>query len=210
MIRVDGTVTLKHFMLTKPDKIVVDSTGATLGVPAGDAYDGVSRGGITRDSLFTVHEERSFASCSRSMRRIPTTSRSRTAKCASASTAAPRSSSPGRSSGGDARGSRRRGRSAARAAAHVAGRAGASSASRSGGQLEVEPRHARTARRKLVPHAVAGAAHHGQLGERVDQRRARRLRRVHRPHDSSVEERHRNRHGEHHQPAVGRRAPKES
>jgi len=48
VIRVDGAVTYKHFVLSKPDKIVVDLTNATLGVPAGDAYDGVSRGGITR------------------------------------------------------------------------------------------------------------------------------------------------------------------
>jgi type IV pilus assembly protein PilQ len=48
VIHVDGSVTLKHFTLTGPDKIVVDMSGATLGLPAGDAYDGVPRGGITR------------------------------------------------------------------------------------------------------------------------------------------------------------------
>src|SRR6478672_6025420 len=48
VIRVDGAVTYKHFVLSKPDKIVVDLTNATLGVPAGDSYDGVARGGITR------------------------------------------------------------------------------------------------------------------------------------------------------------------
>ena len=48
VIRVDGTVTLKHFTLTKPDKIVVDMKGATLDLPAGGSYDGVARGGITR------------------------------------------------------------------------------------------------------------------------------------------------------------------
>lgn len=48
VIRVDGSVTYKHFTLEKPNKIVVDLTGATLGLPAGDAYDGVARGGITR------------------------------------------------------------------------------------------------------------------------------------------------------------------
>jgi len=50
VIRVDGQVTLKHFTLSKPDKIVVDISGATLGLPAGggDSYDGVARGGITR------------------------------------------------------------------------------------------------------------------------------------------------------------------
>ena len=48
VIRVDGAVTLKHFTLTKPDKIVVDMSGATLGLPAYDTYDGVARGGITR------------------------------------------------------------------------------------------------------------------------------------------------------------------
>ena len=46
-IRVDGSVTLKHFTLSKPDKIVVDISGATLGLPAGGAYDGIARGGIT-------------------------------------------------------------------------------------------------------------------------------------------------------------------
>jgi len=48
VIRVDGTISYKHFTLTKPDKIVLDLAGATLGMPSGDAYDGVSRGGITR------------------------------------------------------------------------------------------------------------------------------------------------------------------
>ncbi len=48
VIHVEGAVTFKHFTLTKPDKIVVDMSGATLGLPAGDAYDGVARGGITR------------------------------------------------------------------------------------------------------------------------------------------------------------------
>jgi type IV pilus assembly protein PilQ len=48
IIRVDGTISYKHFTLTKPDKIVLDLNGATLGMPSGDAYDGVSRGGITR------------------------------------------------------------------------------------------------------------------------------------------------------------------
>ena len=48
VIRLDGAVTLKHFVLSGPDKIVVDMSGATLGLPQGDAYDGVARGGITR------------------------------------------------------------------------------------------------------------------------------------------------------------------
>src|SRR4051812_46966783 len=48
VIRIDGTISLKHFTLSNPDKIVVDLSGATLGLPAGDAYDGVARGGITR------------------------------------------------------------------------------------------------------------------------------------------------------------------
>ena len=48
VIRVDGSVSYKHFTLENPNKIVVDLTGATLGLPEGDAYDGVSRGGITR------------------------------------------------------------------------------------------------------------------------------------------------------------------
>jgi type IV pilus assembly protein PilQ len=55
IIRVDGTVTLKHFTLSKPDKIVIDMSGATLGLPLGDTYDGVARGGIkqVRYSQFT-------------------------------------------------------------------------------------------------------------------------------------------------------------
>lgn len=48
VVRIDGAVTFKHFTLSKPDKIVVDLSGATLGLPQGDAYDGVARGGITR------------------------------------------------------------------------------------------------------------------------------------------------------------------
>lgn len=55
VIKVSGTVTFNHFTLTKPDKIVVDVNGATLGLPIGDAYDGVERGGIkgVRYSQFT-------------------------------------------------------------------------------------------------------------------------------------------------------------
>ncbi len=48
VIRIDGAIALKHFTLTNPDKIVIDLSGATLGLPTADAYDGVSRGGITR------------------------------------------------------------------------------------------------------------------------------------------------------------------
>ncbi len=48
LIHVDGSITLKHFTLTKPDKIVVDMSGATLGLPLGEVYDGVARGSITR------------------------------------------------------------------------------------------------------------------------------------------------------------------
>lgn len=48
VVRVDGAISFKHFTLSKPDKIVLDVAGATLGLPDGDAYDGVARGGITR------------------------------------------------------------------------------------------------------------------------------------------------------------------
>src|SRR6476620_4782920 len=48
VVRVDGSITFKHFTLVKPNKIVLDVAGATLGLPDGDAYDGVARGGITR------------------------------------------------------------------------------------------------------------------------------------------------------------------
>ncbi|HWH53368.1 MAG TPA: AMIN domain-containing protein [Gemmatimonadaceae bacterium] len=48
VIRLDGSVSIKHFVLSKPDKIVIDMSGATLALPQGDAYDGVARGGITR------------------------------------------------------------------------------------------------------------------------------------------------------------------
>lgn len=55
VIRVDGAITLKHFTMTKPDKIVVDLSGATLDLPTGASYDGVARGGIesVRYSQFT-------------------------------------------------------------------------------------------------------------------------------------------------------------
>ena len=49
VVRLEGAaVTFKHFTLSKPDKIVVDLSGASLGLPGGDAYDGMARGGITR------------------------------------------------------------------------------------------------------------------------------------------------------------------
>jgi type IV pilus assembly protein PilQ len=55
VVRVEGPVSVKHFTLTGPDRIVVDLSGATLALPDGNAYDGVSRGGITgiRYSQFT-------------------------------------------------------------------------------------------------------------------------------------------------------------
>ncbi len=55
VIKVSSKVTFDHFMLTKPDKIVIDMKGATLGLPTGEAYDGVERGGIksVRYSQFT-------------------------------------------------------------------------------------------------------------------------------------------------------------
>ena len=46
VIGVNGAVTVQDFILRNPDKVVVDITGATLGVPAGASYDGVARGGI--------------------------------------------------------------------------------------------------------------------------------------------------------------------
>ena len=49
VVGVEGNVSLKHFTLKKPDRIVVDITGAKLGLTTkGESYDGVPRGGITR------------------------------------------------------------------------------------------------------------------------------------------------------------------
>ncbi|HEY4304386.1 MAG TPA: AMIN domain-containing protein [Gemmatimonadaceae bacterium] len=55
VIHVSGSITFNHFTLSKPDKIVVDVNGATLGLPTTDAYDGVARGAIkgVRYSQFT-------------------------------------------------------------------------------------------------------------------------------------------------------------
>jgi type IV pilus assembly protein PilQ len=55
IIRVSGPITFNHFTLSKPDKIVVDVNGATLGLPTNEAYDGVARGAIkgVRYSQFT-------------------------------------------------------------------------------------------------------------------------------------------------------------
>src|SRR4051812_19878670 len=55
VIRVSGSVAFKHFTMARPDKIVVDMNGATLGLPAAEGYDGVARGGIKgiRFSQFT-------------------------------------------------------------------------------------------------------------------------------------------------------------
>jgi type IV pilus assembly protein PilQ len=46
IIGVDGPVDVKDFALTNPDKIVIDLNGATLGIPASEAYDRVTRAGI--------------------------------------------------------------------------------------------------------------------------------------------------------------------
>ena len=55
VIRVSGPISFTHFTLNKPDKIVVDVNGATLGLSTTDAYDGVARGAIkgVRYSQFT-------------------------------------------------------------------------------------------------------------------------------------------------------------
>jgi type IV pilus assembly protein PilQ len=46
MIGVNGSVAVKDFTLTSPDKIVLDLAGATLGLQRGDTYDRIARGGI--------------------------------------------------------------------------------------------------------------------------------------------------------------------
>jgi len=46
LIGVDGPVEVHDFTLAAPHKIVVDITGATLGIPAADSYDRISRAGI--------------------------------------------------------------------------------------------------------------------------------------------------------------------
>ena len=46
VIGVDGPVEVQNFALSNPDKIVIDVSGATLGIPAADAYDRVTRAGI--------------------------------------------------------------------------------------------------------------------------------------------------------------------
>src|SRR6266704_3464162 len=48
LVGVDGNITLKHFTLKRPDRIVIDLSGATLGLATGESYDGVPRGGITK------------------------------------------------------------------------------------------------------------------------------------------------------------------
>ena len=45
IIGIDGPVQVRDFTLRSPDKIVVDITGATLGLPS-SAYDRVTRAGI--------------------------------------------------------------------------------------------------------------------------------------------------------------------
>ena len=46
VIGVDGPVEVEDFVLTNPDKIVIDVNGATLGMPASESYDRVTRAGI--------------------------------------------------------------------------------------------------------------------------------------------------------------------
>ena len=89
-----ATITLKHFTLIearqdrrRPDRRDARHAGRRR----------VRRRRARRHHahpLFAVHEDRPSASCSRSTPRTPTTSRRRTAKCASASTAPARSSQP--------------------------------------------------------------------------------------------------------------------
>src|SRR5881394_2119032 len=46
VIGIDGPVEVHDFTLPAPNKIVVDITGATLGIPTTDRYDRVARAGI--------------------------------------------------------------------------------------------------------------------------------------------------------------------
>jgi type IV pilus assembly protein PilQ len=46
VIGIDAPVEVQHFTLRNPDKIVVDVSGASLGMPAADAYDRIMRAGI--------------------------------------------------------------------------------------------------------------------------------------------------------------------
>jgi type IV pilus assembly protein PilQ len=46
VIGVDGPVEVENFALSNPDKIVIDISGATLGIPATESYDRVTRAGI--------------------------------------------------------------------------------------------------------------------------------------------------------------------
>ena len=46
IIGVDGPVDVQNFALSNPDKIVIDISGATLGIPAAESYDRVTRAGI--------------------------------------------------------------------------------------------------------------------------------------------------------------------
>ena len=46
VIGVDGPVEVENFALSNPDKIVIDVSGATLGIPAAESYDRVTRAGI--------------------------------------------------------------------------------------------------------------------------------------------------------------------
>ena len=48
VVGVNGPISFTHFALAEPNEIVVDLSGATLGLRADDAYDGISRDGITR------------------------------------------------------------------------------------------------------------------------------------------------------------------
>jgi type IV pilus assembly protein PilQ len=48
IVKVAGPVSARDFTLQKPNKIVVDLAGATLGLPVGATYDGVPRDGITQ------------------------------------------------------------------------------------------------------------------------------------------------------------------
>jgi type IV pilus assembly protein PilQ len=47
VLRVSGTVDVSDFLLSAPDRLVLDLVGATLGTTGVKLYDGVNRGGIT-------------------------------------------------------------------------------------------------------------------------------------------------------------------
>ena len=219
VIRVDGQVTLKHFTLSKPDKIVVDISGRDARLARGRCLRWRGTRRHHARPLLAIHEDgrtrRAHARCGAYL------------YSDAATPASPRQRRRRRRQVRALAGRPRRDRGAPRAARAAGGAGGPRRRSRSEKTQAVEKPQPAEKRQPVEVSEPAATCIPASLATSkaapFKQSQEPRITGiswdkapindvismfavVHRPHDSSFEERHGHRHGDDHQPAVGRGA----